>query len=72
MNNTCEVKGRVNNIIGKAYPSAEDTDKTNSKLKVEFPGPLPVGDYWIFRLAEDYSYAVVGSPDYASLWILSR
>ena len=72
VNNTCEVNGKINNIIGKAYPSPDDAEKTNAKLKVEFPGPLPVGDYWIFRLAEDYSYAVVGSPDYASLWVLSR
>jgi apolipoprotein D and lipocalin family protein len=30
------------------------------------------GDYWIFRLDEDYRWAAVGSPDRRSLWILSR
>lgn len=30
------------------------------------------GDYWILRLAPDYSAAVVGSPDRATLWFLSR
>jgi apolipoprotein D and lipocalin family protein len=30
------------------------------------------GDYWIIDLAQDYSYAVVGSPDRKYLWVLSR
>jgi apolipoprotein D and lipocalin family protein len=44
---------------------------TNAKLKVTFFWPFE-GDYWIIDLAEDYSYAVVGSPDRQFLWILSR
>ena len=34
--------------------------------------PLVWGDYWILGLADDYSWAVVGSPDRAYLWILAR
>jgi len=45
--------------------------KTNAKLKVSFFW-LFWGDYWIFELAIDYSYAVVGTPDRKYLWILSR
>lgn len=45
--------------------------ETNSKLTVNF-FKLFDGDYWIFDLAEDYSYVLVGSPDFDSLWILSR
>ena len=51
---------------------------TNAKLKVRFApswlGALPFvwGDYWIIGLADDYSSAVVGTPDRAYLWILSR
>ncbi len=30
------------------------------------------GDYWIIGLAEDYSWAVVGTPDHKYLWVLSR
>lgn len=30
------------------------------------------GDYWILELDPDYRYALVGSPDYNYLWILSR
>jgi apolipoprotein D and lipocalin family protein len=51
---------------------------TNARLKVRFaPAWLSVlpfvwGDYWIIGLAEDYSYAVVGTPDRSYLWVLSR
>ena len=46
-------------------------DKTNSKLKVSFFRPF-YGDYYIIDLADDYSYALVGSPSRELLWILSR
>lgn len=53
----------------------EDT-ATNSLLKVSFFSILgwrPVwGDYWIIDLADDYSYAVVCSPDRKYGWILAR
>ena len=32
--------------------------------------PSVWGDYWILGLADDYSWAVVGSPDREYLWIL--
>lgn len=53
--------------IGIAYAK----DKTNSKLKVSFFRPF-YGDYYIIDLANDYSYALVGSPSREYLWILSR
>jgi apolipoprotein D and lipocalin family protein len=49
-----------------------------TRLKVRFApawlGFLPFvwGDYWIIGLADDYSWAVVGSPDRDYLWILAR
>jgi apolipoprotein D and lipocalin family protein len=51
---------------------------TSAKLKVRFAPamlswlPFVWGDYWILGLADDYSWAVVGSPDRAYLWILAR
>lgn len=44
---------------------------TNAKLKVSFFWPFE-GDYWIFRLNDDYTTAAVGSPDFKTLWILHR
>lgn len=52
--------------------------RTRARLKVRFaPGwlsflPFVWGDYWILGLADDYSWAVVGSPDRDYLWILAR
>lgn len=52
--------------------------RTSAKLKVRFaPGwlsflPFVWGDYWVLALADDYSWAVVGSPDRDYLWILAR
>ena len=53
-------------------------DRTFARLKVRFAPawltflPFVWGDYGIIGLAEDYSWAVVGSPDREYLWILAR
>lgn len=53
-------------------------NRTFARLEVRFaPAWLGFlsfvwGDYWILGLAEDYSWAVVGSPDREYLWILAR
>jgi len=52
--------------------------RTSAKLKVRFAPaalsflPFVWGDYWILGLADDYSWAAVGSPDRKYLWILAR
>jgi apolipoprotein D and lipocalin family protein len=52
--------------------------RSSAKLKVRFAPavlsflPFVWGDYWILGLADDYSWAVVGSPDRKYLWILAR
>jgi apolipoprotein D and lipocalin family protein len=52
--------------------------QTRAKLKVRFAPavlsflPFVWGDYWIIGLADDYTWAVVGSPDRKYLWILAR
>lgn len=51
---------------------------TAAKLKVRFAPavlsflPFVWGDYWVIGLADDYSWAVVGTPDRDYLWVLSR
>jgi apolipoprotein D and lipocalin family protein len=45
--------------------------QTNARLSVTFFWPF-AGDYWILALGSDYEYAVVGTPNYKYLWILSR
>ncbi len=66
--NTCLREGKMDSITGKAFP-VKGSD--NSKLKVQFFWPFK-GDYQIIALDEDYSTALVGTPDRESLWLLSR
>jgi apolipoprotein D and lipocalin family protein len=53
-------------------------ERSFARLKVRFAPawlsflPFVWGDYWIIGLAEDYSWALVGSPDRKYLWILAR
>jgi apolipoprotein D and lipocalin family protein len=65
--------------IVEAHGIARIVDpRTSAKLKVRFAPaalsflPFVWGDYWIIALADDYSWAVVGSPDRNYLWILAR
>jgi apolipoprotein D and lipocalin family protein len=52
--------------------------RTRSRLKVRFAPamlsflPFVWGDYWVIGLADDYSWALVGTPDRKYLWILAR
>ncbi len=69
--NTCHA-GEVRSATAIAR-IVEDTG--NAQLKVKFAPkwvPFAWGDYWILHLEEDYSAALVGSPDGKYLWILSR
>jgi apolipoprotein D and lipocalin family protein len=68
--------GRPKSAEGEAKLAAKAGP--SSKLKVRFaPRFLSFlgvvwGDYWILDLDEDYSHALVGSPDRKYLWVLSR
>lgn len=75
--NACRIAGggidRAEGVAKKA-----DANGPASRLKVRFAPaflsflPMVWGDYWVIALPSDYRYAVVGSPDHAYLWILSR
>ena len=60
--------GMANDIKGKAFIVK---NSGNAKLKVQFVWPFK-GDYWIIKLADDYSWAVVSDSKRSTLWILSR
>ncbi len=71
VNNTCR-KSSCDSPGKSALGVARVVDsQNNSKLKVSFFWPFE-GDYWILDLDPKYQYAVVGSPDRKSFWILSR
>ncbi|MEX0298132.1 MAG: lipocalin family protein [Kordiimonas sp.] len=74
--NRCELpaKNKSKEAIGRAWVTDKDT---NSKLRVQFflsglKLPFLSGRYWIYDLAEDYSYVMVGDPSKRYFWLLSR
>lgn len=63
--------------VTEAEGIARVVDTTScSKLEVSFVRifgvPIFWGDYWIIGLAEDYRYAVIGTPSRSYAWVLSR
>ncbi|WP_305806131.1 lipocalin family protein [Stenotrophomonas sp. YIM B06876] len=72
--NRCIDNGGMEESIGQATA----VDSTNSKLEVTFLPeglrwiPFTKGDYWILKIDEAYTCALVGSPDRKYLWLLSR
>ncbi len=64
-------------VDGSAQP-AEGAELSHARLRVRLGGvvrlaPTPVeGNYWVLRLADDYSTALVGTPDRSALWLLAR
>ena len=74
--NRCRRKdGSIKRAIGRAEVTDADT---NAKLRVSFAPqlldalPFVWSDYYIIDVANDYSSAVVGTPDRAHLWLLAR
>ncbi|GGF73147.1 membrane protein [Paracoccus acridae] len=75
VDNRClDEDGKPTQALGQAKP----VDDSNARLTVSFLPeylrwiPFTKGDYWILRLAEDYSVSLVGTPDRKNLWLLAR
>ena len=66
--NRCFRRGKWSEITGKAF---FNTASTEGKLKVQFFWPFRA-DYFIIDLPIDYSWAVVATPEFKYVWILSR
>jgi apolipoprotein D and lipocalin family protein len=71
-----EANGRWREARGAARRASEEGP--NSILQVRFTPsflsfpPFAWSDYQIIAVADDYRYALVGTPDRQSLWVLSR
>jgi len=59
---------QIHSFRSKIFPVP---NTNNSQLKAQFIWPIKV-DYWVIDLADDYSYVVVGHPDYRFLFIMAR
>ena len=66
--NSCAKGGKTKTISGHAWVP---DPAVSGKLKVQFFWPFSA-PYWVLDLAPDYAWALVGSPDRSSCWILSR
>ncbi len=66
--NSCLRKGKQAYITGKAFPVP---NTNNAKLKVQIFWPFKAA-LWVIALADDYSHAVVATPNRKYMWILSR
>jgi len=69
--NTCFAELEDSAPRDVARGRAKIVNEANSKLKVSFFGPF-YGDYWILRVNESYTYALVGEPEGRYLWLLAR
>lgn len=66
--NRCRTEDGFDEAVGRAW-AVQGTG--NSRLKVSFFWPFRA-DYWVLGLADDYQWAVVGTPNRRYLWVLSR
>jgi apolipoprotein D and lipocalin family protein len=75
INRCARADGSTTEAEGEARPVEGGA---NARLKVRFaPGWLGVfpfvwADYWVIGLADDYRWALVGTPNRKYLWVLSR
>jgi apolipoprotein D and lipocalin family protein len=77
VDNRCRrADGSIDRAVGLARLASDDG--SNAKLKVRFAPaalsflPMVWADYWVLEVADDYSHAIVGTPDRKYLWLLSR
>lgn len=74
VNRATDGKGEPQQSVGEATP----IDASNSRLEVTFLPeglrwiPFTKGDYWIIKIDDTYTTALVGSPDRKYLWLLAR
>lgn len=75
VDNRCfDENGEPTQAIAEATP----VDDAKSRLKVNFLPkylrwiPFTSGDYWVLKIDEGYTTALVGTPDRENLWILAR
>lgn len=75
VDNRCfDADGHPTQALGRATPAGDSP----ARLEVTFLPellrwiPFTKGDYWVLKVDEDYQHALVGTPDRANLWFLSR
>ena len=66
--------GKPSQAIGRATPVNGKPGRLQVSFLPEFLRWLPFtkGDYWVLEIDDDYTVALVGTPDRKNLWLLAR
>ncbi|HTY30414.1 lipocalin family protein [Mycobacterium sp.] len=75
VDNRCiDKEGAPSQSIGRATPVNGQAGRLRVSFLPQFLRwiPLTKGDYWILKIDDDYSVALVGTPDQKYLWLLAR
>ena len=75
VDNRCIDKdGAPSQSIGRATPVNGQAGRLQVSFVPKFLGWIPFtkGDYWVLKIDDAYSVALVGTPDQKNLWLLAR
>ncbi|OBH58992.1 hypothetical protein A5682_02365 [Mycobacterium mantenii] len=74
VDNRCLDKGAASQAIGRAMPVNGKPGQLEVSFLPEFLRWIPFtkGDYWVLKIDEAYTVALVGTPDRKNLWLLAR
>ena len=75
VDNRCiDKNGAPSQAIGRATPVASTAGRFQVSFLPEFLRwvPFTKGDYWVLKIDEAYTVALVGTPDHRNLWLLAR
>lgn len=66
--------GAPSQTIGRATPVNGKAGQLEVSFLPEFLRWIPFtnGDYWVLKIDDAYTVALVGTPDYKCLWLLAR
>ncbi len=75
VDNRCIDKGGApSQAIGRATPVKGKPGQLQVSFLPEFLRwvPFTKGDYWVLKIDDAYTVALVGTPDHKNLWLLAR
>ena len=75
VDNRCiDERGAPSQAIGRATPVNGQAGRLEVSFLPEFLRWIPFtkGDYWVLKIDDAYTVALVGTPDHKNLWLLAR
>jgi len=75
VDNRCiDKRGAPSQAIGRATPVNGQAGRLEVSFLPEFLRWIPFtkGDYWVLKIDDAYTVALVGTPDHKNLWLLAR